>query len=75
MGHTIGLNMLSELFVAPSDGLYKSDCLASKQKIGVKRGLLRPESLLLCSQHFRTMIINETLTGMDFAVARVEAES
>ena len=71
-GHTVGLNIISEL-VFTADGLSNSDCLASRQKIGVKRGVLRPESLLLCSQRFRAMVKNEGLTGLDFEVAHVEA--
>ncbi len=44
-GHTIGLNLLSEAYVLNSQSIGKYDFFASKQKIGVKRGLLRPEPI------------------------------
>ncbi len=71
-GHTIGLNLLSEPYIlnTPSIDLY--DFFASKQKIGVKRGLLRPEPLYLCSPAFRKMVEEEKLSGFDFEIAHIE---
>ncbi|MFV0507235.1 MAG: hypothetical protein ACK5L5_11145 [Bacteroidales bacterium] len=71
-GHTIGLNLLSEAYVLDSPSIKKYDFFASKQKIGVRRGLLRPEPIYLCSQKFRQMVIEEKLTGFEFEVAHIE---
>ena len=71
-GHTLGLNIISEV-VFTAEGLTTSDCFVSRQQIGVKRGVLRPESLLLCSQRVRAMVRDESLTGVNFEVAHLEA--
>ncbi|WP_373400422.1 hypothetical protein V8V91_12875 [Algoriphagus halophilus] len=71
-GHTIGLNLLSEAYVLNSPSISEFDFLVSKQKIGVKRGLLRPEPLYFCSQAFRKMIEDEKLRGFDFEIAHIE---
>ena len=74
-GHTIGLNLLSEPYIANSSSIGDLDFYASKQKIGVKRGLLRPGSLYLCSQEFRKMVLEENLKGFDFEIAHTEPEN
>ncbi len=71
-GHTIGLNLLSEPCVLYSPIIREYDFFSSKQKIGVKRGLLRPESSYFCSQIFRKMIEEEKLTGFEIEIANVE---
>lgn len=71
-GHTIGLNLISEPFVENHEALQEDDFLASEQKVGVKRGLLRPEPLYLCSPRFRKLVIEEKLTGFGFEIAHVE---
>lgn len=71
-GHTIGLNLLSEPYVLQNPSLPEFDFLASKQKIGVKRGLLRPEPIYFCSPAFREMIEEEKLSGFDFEIANIE---
>jgi len=48
-GDTIGLNLLSEPYVLSNPLIGKCDFFASKQKFGVKRGLLRPEPIYFCS--------------------------
>lgn len=73
-GDTIGLNLLSEPCVLNSQSIGVYDLFASQQKIGVKRGLLRPESIYLCSQAFRNMIEEEKLTGFEFEVAHIEQD-
>lgn len=70
-GHTIGLNLLSEAYVLDSPLIKNYDLIMSKQKIGVKRGLLRPKSLLLCSRAFKNMVDEEKLTGFDFEIANI----
>jgi hypothetical protein len=71
-GHTIGLNLLSEVYIEDIAAIGQFDFFATKQKVGVKRGLLRPQPLYLCSQAFRRMIVNEKLSGFDFEVAHIE---
>ena len=71
-GHTIGLNLLSEAYVLNSPTVSENDFLVSKQKIGVKRGLLRPEPIYFCSQAFRRMVEKERLSGFEFEVANIE---
>jgi hypothetical protein len=71
-GDTIGLNLLSEPYVLNSSAISSNDLLVSKQKIGVNRGLLRPEALYFCSQPFKQMIQDEKLSGFYFEIANVE---
>ena len=71
-GHLIGLNLLSEAYVSSSPSINEYDFFSSKQKIGVKRGLLRPEPLYLCSQAFREMVEEERLSGFEFEIANIE---
>jgi hypothetical protein len=71
-GHTIGLNLLSEPYILNSQLIGQYDFYASKQKVGVKRGLLRPEPIYFCSQAFRKMIEEEKLTGFEFEITNIE---
>ncbi len=70
-GHTIGLNLLSELYVKNSLKVNDFDLFATKQKIGVRRGLLRPQSLILCTHAFRNMVKEEKLNGIIFEIAHI----
>jgi hypothetical protein len=71
-GHTIGLNLISEAYVLNSQSILEYDFFASRQKVGVKRGFLRPEPLYFCSQAFREMIEEEKLSGFEFEIANIE---
>lgn len=71
-GHTVGLNLLSEPYALGGSVATMPDFVASKQKIGVKRGLMRPEPLYLVSPRFRDMIQREAMTGFAFEVAHLE---
>jgi hypothetical protein len=71
-GHTIGLNLLSELYVFTPPSIGKYDYFATKQKSGVKRGLLRPGPEYLCSSAFRKTVEAEKLKGFVFEVAHIE---
>lgn len=71
-GDTIGLNLLSEPYIKQCSAINNYDFLVSKQKLGVKRGLLRPEPLFFCSTAFKQMIQDEKLSGFSFEVANVE---
>lgn len=70
--HTIGLNLLSEAYVLNSPSISEYDFLVSKQKIDVKRGLLRPEPIYFCSTAFREMVEEEKLSGFYFEIAHIE---
>ena len=71
-GHTIGLNLLSEAYVLNSHLINDFDFFASKQKIGVKRGYLRPEPIYFCSPAFKKMVEEENLNGFEFEIANIE---
>jgi hypothetical protein len=71
-GDLIGLNLLSEPYVLYGPLIKEFDFLASKQKIGVKRGLIRPESVYFCSQIFKKMVEEENLSGFEFEIAHIE---
>jgi hypothetical protein len=71
-GDTIGLNLLSEPYVLNSQLIGKYDFFASRQKIGVRGGLLRPEPIYFCSQAFRKMIEEEKLSGFELEIANIE---
>jgi len=71
-GDTIGLNLLSEPYVTDCPSIKELDFFASRQKIGVKRGLLRPEPIYLCSPAFRQMVEQEKLSGFEFDITNIE---
>lgn len=71
-GDTIGLNLLSEPYVTDSPLIKEFDFFASRQKIGVKRGLLRPEPIYFCSPAFRKMIEEEKLSGFEFEITNID---
>lgn len=68
-GHTIGLNLLSEVYIENLELINDFDFHQTRQKIGVSRGLLKPEPLYLCSQKFRNMVLKEKLKGFEFEIA------
>ncbi len=67
LGHTIGLNLLSELSV-DEVGFDGCDIALTKQQVGVRRGLLRPEPLLLISHRLWESLIQRQLNGMNFEI-------
>lgn len=71
-GHTIGLNLLSEPYVVENPAFERYDLFYTRQKVGVRRGYLRPFPIMICSPTFREMVIKEKLTGFDFEVAHIE---
>jgi hypothetical protein len=67
LGHTIGLNLLSELSVRRSD--FKNvDIACTEQRVGVRRGVLRPRSMLVVSPRFRKLVEEHGLKGMNFEI-------
>lgn len=71
LGHMIGLNLLSEAYVFKESFLFDFDCFSTKQKLGVRRGVLRPEPIYICSPSFRKMVIQEKITGIDFEITHI----
>ena len=69
-GDLIGLNLLSEVSInVASCG--ESDVAASRQFIGVRRGLLRPERVVLVSPKVQRLIDSEKLKGCEIEVAHL----
>ena len=71
-GVSIGLNLLSEAYILRNSLVNSYDFMVSKQRIGLKRGLLRPEPLYFCSPTFRKMIEVEKINGFNIEIARLE---
>jgi hypothetical protein len=61
-GDLLGLNLLSEVSVKLDD-CDGEDIVASKQFIGTRRGLLRPQRLIFISQRLWNIIEQERLKG------------
>jgi len=69
-GDLIGLARLSEVSISCSS-YNGSDIVASRQFVGTRRGLLRPEPFLLISPRLQRLIKEEKLTGCEFEVAHL----
>jgi hypothetical protein len=69
-GHVLGLNLLSEVFVISST-VGAADIIESRQFVGLRRGVLRPQRVLLISQKVRELIAANALTGCDLEVAHL----
>jgi hypothetical protein len=69
-GHVIGLNVLSELFVA-RDQLRGRDFALTRQAVGVRRGLLVPRRQILISQRTRQLLIASKARGWRIEVAHL----
>lgn len=68
LGHTIGLNLLSELSIKKAEGA-EIDIAWTKQKVGVRRGFLRPEPLLVISPLLWKLVLHQDLKGMAIEIA------
>jgi hypothetical protein len=69
-GDLIGLNLLSEVSIrAASRG--NADIVCSRQFIGARRGLLRPNRVMLISPKFWNFIESESLKGIKIEVAHL----
>jgi hypothetical protein len=69
-GHIVGLNLLSEVTVQAAT-VPKADVMATKQMVGVRRGLLRPRPLLLLSPRAWRAVDDAKLKGLVVEVAHV----
>lgn len=68
LGHLLGLNLLSEVSIsAASRG--DADFVCSHQFVGMSRGLLRPERLILVSPKVGRLIKSEKIKGCRLEVA------
>lgn len=63
-GDNIGLNIISEAYVLDSPLIGEYDFIASRQRIGARIGLSRPEPVYFVSPAFRKMLIEEKLLPM-----------
>jgi len=70
LGDLIGLNLLSEVFIK-SASRGDVDLVCTRQFIGTRRGLLRPERIILVSPKVRRLIESEKLKGVDIEVAHL----
>lgn len=70
LGDLIGLNLLSELFLV-RETVPGTDFVLTRQFIGTRRGLLRPQSILLVSQKVRRLIDAEQIKGIELEVAHL----
>jgi hypothetical protein len=67
----LGLNLLSEVFAGPvvSQSGASPDFAWSRQFFGVRRGLLRPEQVIIVSKRARELMVENGMRGMTFEVA------
>jgi hypothetical protein len=71
-GHLLGSRLISEPYILNSPSIKDYDFFITRQKLGAKQGLLRPEPLYLCSSAFRKMVEEEKLSGFKFEIAHIE---
>lgn len=69
-GDLIGLNLLSEVSIN-SASRDEADIISTRQFVGTRRGLLRPERIFLISSKFRRLIESEKLRGLEVEVAHL----
>ncbi len=74
LGDVIGLNLLSEVSIS-SESRGDADFIASRQFVGVRRGLLRPERIMLISPKVWGLISSEKLKGSGIEVAHVRPDT
>jgi hypothetical protein len=66
----LGLNLLSEVSVHSST-VGAEDIVGSRQFVGVRRGVLRPERIVLISPKVRRVIDTGKLKGCEIEVAHL----
>jgi hypothetical protein len=70
LGDLVGLNLLSEITIA-SASRGSADIIRTRQFIGIRRGLLRPEQLILISPKLAKLIESEKIKGCGYEVAHL----
>ncbi|MGO9768276.1 MAG: hypothetical protein ACLPSW_01755 [Roseiarcus sp.] len=68
LGHVLGLNILSELYIKKSDW-DGSDFVRTVEFVGTRRGLLRPRNFMLASPKVRNLFLENKIKGAEFEVA------
>ena len=68
LGDLIGLNLLSEVSIK-STSRGNAEVICSRQFVGTRRGLLRPERIIFVSPKVRRLIESEKLKGVEVEVA------
>ena len=69
-GHSVGLNLLSEVTVT-RDRESDADLMASEQFVGVRQGLLRPHRIMLLSPRAWDIFEAQKLRGLGVEIARM----
>lgn len=69
-GDNIGLNLLSEVHVK-RDSMHEADIMMTRQAVGHRMGLLRPQPLLLLSPKAWRAAVQAKLKGLVIEVARL----
>jgi hypothetical protein len=70
LGDLIGLNLLSEVSIR-STSRGDADIICSRQFVGTRRGLLRPERIIFVSPKIRRLIESEKLKGIEIEIAHL----
>ncbi len=70
-GDLIGLNLLSEVTIK-SGSCGDTEIICTRQFVGMRRGLLRPERIILISPKVRELLVSEKIKGVETEVAYVE---
>lgn len=70
LGHVIGLNLLSEMSVKSATRGH-SDIVCTRQFCGARRGLLRPERIILVSPKVWRLLESEKLKGYELEIAHL----
>jgi hypothetical protein len=69
-GHCIGIGLISEVEVIGAS-ISEADVMATRQMVGVRRGLLRPGAILLFSQRARRALNQAKLKGLEVEPCRL----
>jgi hypothetical protein len=70
-GHTLGLNVISELYVKPVNGKFQGPISATQNGFGQRRGLYRPTPAIIVSQEFYRRFHLESMCGLRFEAAHM----
>lgn len=69
-GDTVGLNLISELIVK-RDSLNGADFMMTRETVGSRSGLLRPERILVISTTAWRVLRKEDVRGLEWDICRV----
>jgi hypothetical protein len=70
LGHTSGLNLLSELWLS-KDAWDGSDICMTKDMVGTRRGVLVPTPMILISPKLWHLLVNENIKGYKIEIAHL----